>query len=339
MKSVSINRHSASELLDKISSVKVGILGDACLDFYWEADMRRSRISLETPKYPLPVVRERAYPGGAGNVANCVAAVGAKEARLITLIGKDWRSSMLLELLETLGINTESVISSPGRVTPGYCKVLQKGISDVVYEDPRIDFENYSSPSANDEEAVLSALEEVVKLVDVLLVEDQFLCGCVTDRARERLAELSSVIPVIVDSRDRGSQFENVILKPNELEAALHLGLETEPKTIERYESIARKISLRMNKPVIVTLGDAGSLWLDKADGEIFHAHPAKISPPFDIVGAGDAFLSSFACALATGANGGEAAALGNLASAVAIQKIGVTGTASPKEILAVAQP
>ncbi|MDR2749647.1 MAG: PfkB family carbohydrate kinase [Clostridiales bacterium] len=339
MKSVSISRHAASELLEKISGAKIGLLGDACLDFYWEADMRRSRISLETPKYPLPVVRERAYPGGAGNVANCVATIGAREVRLITLIGKDWRSAMLLDLLKSLGINTDGIILSPSRVTPGYCKVLQKGISDVVYEDPRIDFENYSSPSASEEEAVLEALDEVAKQVDVLIVEDQFLYGCVTDRVRARLAELSSLLPVIVDSRDRGSQFENVILKPNELEAAVHLGMSPEPKTIERFEAIARKISLRMNKPVIVTLGDAGSLWLDRADGEIVHAHPQKILPPFDIVGAGDAFLSAFACAMAAGANGGESAALGNIAASIAIKKIGVTGTASPKEILGAAQP
>ena len=49
----------------------------------------------------------------------------------------------------------------------------------------------------------------------------------------------------------------------------------------------------------------------------------------------GDSFLSAFACALVTGAEQFEAAAVGNRASEVILKKLGTTGTASPEEIRA----
>ncbi len=58
-------------LFSKLDTLRVAVLGDFCLDMYWHADMRRSVLSRETPHFPLPVVKERFSPGGAGNVAFC----------------------------------------------------------------------------------------------------------------------------------------------------------------------------------------------------------------------------------------------------------------------------
>jgi sugar/nucleoside kinase (ribokinase family) len=58
------------------------------------------------------------------------------------------------------------------------------------------------------------------------------------------------------------------------------------------------------------------------------------VPPPVDTVGAGDTFLSALTLALAAGASAVEAAALGHLAAAVTIRKLGITGAASPTEIL-----
>ena len=48
---------------------KIGIVGDFCMDVYWHADMTRSLLSRETPRFPLPVVREEFFGGAAANVA------------------------------------------------------------------------------------------------------------------------------------------------------------------------------------------------------------------------------------------------------------------------------
>ena len=57
---------------------------------------------------------------------------------------------------------------------------------------------------------------------------------------------------------------------------------------------------------------------------------------PVDPVGAGDSLLAGIAAALAAGEAPLGAAELGNFAAAVTVQKLRVTGTASPPEILAI---
>ena len=61
---------------EQIKKLKVGIIGDFCLDVYWTAEMKKSELSRETPHYPLPVVEERMSAGGAGNVAVNVSSLG-----------------------------------------------------------------------------------------------------------------------------------------------------------------------------------------------------------------------------------------------------------------------
>ncbi|NIO76948.1 MAG: hypothetical protein GTN69_13985, partial [Armatimonadetes bacterium] len=54
-----ISRKRLEELLAAMRSVRVGVVGDACLDIYWEADMTRSRLARENPHFILPVIEER----------------------------------------------------------------------------------------------------------------------------------------------------------------------------------------------------------------------------------------------------------------------------------------
>lgn len=63
------------ELLQRIEGVRVGVMGDLCLDVYWHIDMRRSELSRETPHYNLPVDWERYSPGAGGNVVKNIAAL------------------------------------------------------------------------------------------------------------------------------------------------------------------------------------------------------------------------------------------------------------------------
>ena len=55
-------------------------------------------------------------------------------------------------------------------------------------------------------------------------------------------------------------------------------------------------------------------------------------------MGAGDSFLAGAVAALAAGRNPREAAELGNLVAGVTVQKLFATGTASPEEILELAE-
>lgn len=334
MKEIWLDQNTVKETLERIRDVKVCVVGDVCLDVYWLADMKRSRLSRETPHFPLPVIQETYGLGGAGNVADNIAAIGAAVIP-VSAAGDDWRYGLLKDCFARKGIPTEFVFQLPSRVTPAYCKPIRAGISDVRYEDPRIDFENFTPLKGSEEKQLLDALRSVAEDCDVIAVCDQHLHGVVTPALRELLIELGRCgKKVIVDSRDRVAMYKHVIVKPNEVEAVNAVGLDAPGGSgdVASYAPVARTLNEQTGSPVIVTLGDRGALWCEC--DQIFLAPAKKAEPPIDIVGAGDTFLAAFACAYAAGLPGGEALAFANLASGVTVKKIGETGTATPKEII-----
>ena len=333
MKEVTLTRQEVVDVLEKIRQVKVFLVGDICLDLYWRADMKKSRLSRETPHYPLPIVDETYTPGAGGNVLNNIHALDVENVTCISAIGSDWRGFLLTSWMKEHGIDTSNLITRDTGVTPCYCKPLRMGISDVVYEDPRLDFENDQPLSSQAETQILEALEIAAEHADIIAVSDQFLYGVITPKIRQQLCQLSDKIPVVVDSRDRITDYSGVIVKPNEVEAAAAIGRDISglDLSVEDYAQVAVDLAKKNDRPVIVTLGALGALW---CESECTFAPAVKAKPPVDIVGAGDTFLSAFCCAYAACKDGAKAVAFANLASAVTVKKIGITGTATPEEIL-----
>jgi len=323
------------KILDRMHNVRVVIIGDGVLDIYWEADMTRSELSRETPHFPLPVVKERYSGGGGANVAANISALQPASVTMITMIGNDWRGGLFVKTLTDNNIKTGDLIISEGRVTPAYCKPIRKGISDVEYEDPRLDFQNYSELTHEEESRVITNLENVSGQVDVITVADQILYGTVTEKVRKKLSEIAnSGIPVIVDSRDKIGLYSGVIVKPNETEACRVIDHDINPREINENLicQAAKEINKRNHRPAIITMGYHGALWVDNEVITKIPTIPAE--PPIDICGAGDTFLSAFSCAFVAGASGPEAIYIANLASGVIVRKIGTTGTATREEII-----
>lgn len=319
-------------ILEGISRARIGLIGDLCLDMYMDVDMRLSELSREVPNYTLPVVGERVSPGGAGNVAANLAALKPKALRVLGVLGQDWRGGLLKEALKARGVPTDGLIVSPRATTNAYIKPVRRGYSDLLYESPRLDYENREALSGGDEAALMEALERAAQEVDVLCVCDQLKNGCVTGRIRRRVCELArDGLRVIVDSRDRIGEYRDVIVKPNEMEAMRALNLNG-AVTPERMAQAALALSERSGRPALITLGENGCLAAE--DGRVAHIPARRVSGPTDICGAGDSFLAALACALGGGADIRAAAALGNLGASVTIAKLGETGTASRAELM-----
>lgn len=318
-------------LLSGIDGARVALIGDFCLDVYWTADMKQSELSRETPHFPLPVVSERYSPGGAGNVACNVMAL--KPSRFIALgaVGEDWRGEMLIRALSDAHVDCGRLVRSPELVTNTYIKPLRTGISHVVYEDPRIDFENRSPMSEALNVRMLAALAAAEDEFDVLLVSDQMKYGCISPQLRQRISQMGQAgKTVIVDSRDHIADYRHVIVKPNEVEAARAFG-GGEGLALETLKTLVCRIAVQNAAPAIITVGDQGCLVHDQ--GETVHVPARRVPPPIDIVGAGDTFLAALGCAVAGGATLCDAARLAAMASSITIKKIGTTGTASRDEL------
>jgi rfaE bifunctional protein kinase chain/domain len=328
----------AERILREIKNLRVGIIGDVCLDVYWHADMTLSKLSRETPHFPLPIVDEKMSLGGAGNVAANVCDLGAGNIFVLTVIGRDWRGDWINRLFLEKGINTENVITSDKYITPAYCKPIRKGLSEIQYEDPRIDFENRKSIDRGIESEIIEKLNLLYGQIDILLVVDQLENGIVNQVIRDSLSNISNEnTPIVVDSRDRIHLYSNVIVKPNHIEAvtATHTNINIDGIDHNTVLNAAKELSKKTDRPVIVTMGPEGSTWFERKTGKAHRIPAYPVQPPIDIVGAGDTFLAAFGCAYGTGnISGPVSVAFGNLASSIILKKIGTTGTASSLEIL-----
>src|SRR5579863_1125283 len=94
-------------LVDRFRSKRILVLGDLMLDHFI-----RGKVSRISPEAPVPVVQvtsETYVPGGAGNVCNNLAALGAKVFS-VSMAGSDEASHRLLAALNAQGIETDGIL-------------------------------------------------------------------------------------------------------------------------------------------------------------------------------------------------------------------------------------
>src|SRR5260221_7551714 len=105
---------SLQELLGKFAGRRVLVVGDAMLDRYVYGSAER--ISPEAPIPVLRIQREQAMPGGAGNVARNVAAMGGRVS-LVAVAAEDAAGSTLRRLLAETGAIEPALVAEAGRPT------------------------------------------------------------------------------------------------------------------------------------------------------------------------------------------------------------------------------
>jgi len=333
-----LTRDRLIEILRSFEKLSIGVVGDFALDAYWYADMTRSEISRETPRFIRPIIRETYSPGGAANVANNVTALGVGQVFAFTVLGKDWRGEILRTELEKQGVNLKYSIASPERVTTTYVKPILLGYGNVQQEDDRIDFINKDVLSESLEKQLITNIEGFVEYLDVLLIADYLERGIITDNVRTVLNYLAETHPkkiFVADSRNRIGLYRNMTLKPNEVEAIQAIYPNRDPREFdfEELEKIGIELQRRALRPICITIGEKGALLF--TDNEYIHLPAVPTKPPIDPVGAGDTFLSALGISLGVRASPWEAVYIANLAAGVVIKKLNITGTASFDEILA----
>lgn len=318
-------------LAEAISTLDVVVVGDGCLDIYWTADMTLSQLSRETPHFPLPVAQERIELGAAANVTQGFASLGVARARLLTVIGDDWRGRILRELLDREGLDSCGLVAEPGRWTPAYVKPVRVGSSGVAYEDPRLDFASATTLTAETEAELLRHLETMLQDgPDAVVVADQLSAGTVTPGVRARLEDWGRQHLLVVDSRERIAEFRSGVLKPNHLELWQAAGQGPLPSPTDWPQFVEPARRLR-GRAVCVTLAEAGALYVDRE--LVLHEAAAEVPPPVDIVGAGDAFLVGLTAGLAAGGDPATALKLGARTAAAVLPQLRTTGTIRPEQV------
>lgn len=308
-----------ARIVDAFAGLRATVIGDAILDGYLSG--RTERLCREAP---VPVVRaeNEAYaPGGAGNEAVNVAALGA-HTRLVTCVGEDEDGETLRLALESRGVGVTGLAVEPGRRTLVKRRVLADGQMVV-----RVDAGDTTRVSLGVEREITSAIRAAFRDSDVVIVSD-YGYGVVTPGMIRAVAEAQreSNLVLAVDSRRLPAyQAAGVtVVKPNAEEAAGLLGGLPARGRVERIASHAETLFARTGARVVaVTLDAEGALVLERG-AEPYRTYATPV-PQVRVAGAGDTFLATIALSLAAGAGVPTAA---ELASASAAVVVGREGTA-----------
>jgi len=159
-------------------------------------------------------------------------------------------------------------------------------------------------------------------------------CGVVTQKVREAIARLAGDWPQTffwADSRRLIHQFRNVIVKPNQFEAA-GIDCPLPDDEVELSELLERGQRLRADNhaPVAITRGQHGMLVSDPEWTVVPDVHATGETDP---TGAGDSATAGTVLALCAGATLDEAALVGNLVASITIQQLATTGTATRAQV------
>jgi D-beta-D-heptose 7-phosphate kinase/D-beta-D-heptose 1-phosphate adenosyltransferase len=318
----SLSRDRLHALLAAAAGQRVAIVGDAMLDVYLRGDVERI-----SPEAPVPVVRVRERKdalGGAANVAQNVAALGAGCA-LVAAIGHDVAGARLREMLTAIGADPTALVAVD-RPTTTKTRVLARS-QQVV----RFDEEDDADLGPQDVERVLDTAARALDGATALVLED-YNKGVLVPRVIVETVRLARErgLPVVVDPKYRNffAYRGATVFKPNrrELEAALGAAVdlahpEALPATLERLGV----------EHLLLTLGEQG-MALISADGSTVRV-PTTAREVYDVVGAGDTVTAYLAVMLGAGATAREAAIIANFAAGVEVAKLGAA-TVSADEVV-----
>ncbi|MDI9484074.1 MAG: PfkB family carbohydrate kinase [Bacillota bacterium] len=320
-------------ILNQASGLKIMVIGDFFLDSYLLIDPTKEELSRETGKTAHQVVGSRLTPGAAGNVAKNLRTLGVKDVVAVGALGLDGYGYELRKSLRGLGVDIGHLLECSNRITPTYIKPVI-GLESQE-ELNRLDLKNWTPTPQRLEDEIIGILRDIGPECDAVMVVDQVEeenCGVITDNVRAALQELGRAYPglfILVDSRRHIGRFSDVIIKPNQFEAARALGKKS---ALDDPEQSIQALFAMTGKPVFMTCGDAGQWVYDGEQSILVPAVPVK--GPIDIVGAGDSASAGILIALASGASCLDAAFLGNLVASVTIRQLGTTGEASQEDVL-----
>lgn len=252
-------------------------------------------------------------PGGKGsNQSVATARLGANSA-LLALIGTDKLASIATDLYAAEGVDTALVSTRSERATGvGFIILNDKGENFIILDMGANELMDRASVDAG--EARIARSDVVMTVLEV------------PTEAAARAMELGrkhgakTILNPAPARALPGEIFANVdYLTPNESELRILLGLPADdPRSSRELAGELRRLGVRN---VVVTLGRTGALILTDELDVMVPAVPVQV---VDTTGAGDAFNSGFAVALAEGRDIVDAVRFGVVCGGIACTRLGV---------------
>lgn len=306
------------ELIDQLTSLEVGVVGDVMLDQYVQGSADRL-----SPEAPVPVLRRRNesyFPGGAANVAMNLAQLGVS-VRLFGVTGNDQEGETLRRLLKAASVDTSGLIVDEGRPTTSKVRLVTEAHNHIA----RID-RDHTDP--------LPSLHRtsLIDRVKAWLAENKAQGLIVSDYAKGVLDQdlLGATLPlargqgllVIVDpKRPPLSRYIGAtVITPNRSEAEQLWGNSMRDlSSLERGSRVLLEESCA--QALLVTLGGDGMALVPR-DGAM-RTIPVQRHEVFDVTGAGDTVVAIFTAAYLLTSSYERAANVANAAAGIVVAKFG----------------
>ncbi|MFT3929036.1 MAG: bifunctional D-glycero-beta-D-manno-heptose-7-phosphate kinase/D-glycero-beta-D-manno-heptose 1-phosphate adenylyltransferase HldE [Spongiibacteraceae bacterium] len=309
----------------RFDNARVLVVGDVMLDRYWHGGT--ARIS---PEAPVPVVKVEDIedrPGGSGNVALNIAALGAK-AELFGLTGNDEAADAL-----TTQLTAASVACHFHRVE-ALPTITKLRVISRQQQLLRMDFEQpFDTASAH---TLSTQAQTAITSCKAIILSD-YAKGALVDPQPLIRAARAANVPVLVDPK--GSDFARyrgaTLLTPNLSEFETIVGrCADENELVEKGHKLLNDLQL---DALLITRGEQGMTLLEanKNPGQPGRPElhlPAQAREVFDVTGAGDTVIAVLATALAAGESLPDAVMLSNIAAGIVVGKLG-TAVVSAAEL------
>jgi len=306
------------DIARRFRGLTIGVFGDLMLD-----ELVRGEATRISPEAPVPVVLVREpshreiFPGGAGNVAANVAALGGKPV-VFGAVGDDEAGRRLKTLLGDRGIDAAGLVSEPGRITPHKTRIVAH-----QHQLVRLDVEQPRPISAQSARLLARRFARRAPELDALIISD-YLKGSVTT---ELASEISAAarqrgIPVLVDPKPEHPEVcENAtVATPNLHEAELMARAQLRDPDARQSAAPSLRATLGCSALVITRGGDG--MTLVEPDSTVREI-PSFPRPVYDVTGAGDTVIAVMTLALAAGASLPDATSLANVAGGCVVLKFG----------------
>jgi len=306
-------------IIQNFEGRSVLVLGDLMLDRYIWGNV--SRISPEAPVPVVEVQKSTSSLGGAGNVSQNLASLGARPLP-VGVVGEDEEGQWIKRHVdEGRGIFVDS-----NRPTTVKTRIIAHH-QQVV----RVDQERKKAITSGVEEKIVRLIRK--EKYEGMIVSD-YNKGVISERLMGRILPFAKErrIPVFVDPKIENFRLYSPVtfIAPNHIEAEK---IVRHPcRTDAEVEKAGQEILASLSSPyLIIKRGEQGMSIFEKGKKPV-HI-PTNAREVFDVTGAGDTVIATAALAMLSGATIQEAAILANAAAGVVVAKIG-TATCSPEELL-----
>lgn len=315
---------SLHRAIARFSGITVLVVGDLILDRFVNGVIERI-----SPEAPIPVLHGRGETlalGGAGNVVSNIVSLGGK-AVPVSVVGDDQSGRNVQRMLAELGADTAGVTATSGRMTSSKSR-----FSALNQQVLRFDEEEIAALAGMERAALVGRFRGALGHADIVVVSD-YGKGVLLDGVA---AELISICreagkPVLADPKDRDySRYVGATaITPNRKELGEAVGHAV--FSDGEVEAAARElIAAHGFDFVVATRSEKGMSVIDES---VAHHISTQAREVFDVSGAGDTVIASFALALAAGCDSAAAAAIANAAAGVVVGKRG-TARLSAEELL-----